>query len=88
MQPNTSSGVATGPPPSTSHRLHLGNWRVSRRLIALVLIPTLFATVLVGLRVYNSITSASAYSKVEHLGRMSGAITALTLATLPLPAGQ
>lgn len=77
MQPNNSSGVATGPPPSASRRLQLGNWRVSRRLIALVLIPTVFATVLVGLRVYNSVSSANAYSKVEHLGRMSGAITAL-----------
>ena len=54
------------------------NWKVSRRLIALVLIPTVFASVLGALRIITSANSADAYTKVERLGRLDSAVTDLT----------
>jgi signal transduction histidine kinase len=56
----------------------LRNWKVSRRLIALVLIPTVFASVLGALRIITSANSTDAYTKVERLGRLDSAVTDLT----------
>ncbi len=58
----------------------LKNWRVRSRLILLVLIPTLTAVLLGGIRIDSSLSSALAYQRVEQLANLSGKITGLVQA--------
>src|SRR5215472_1783840 len=58
----------------------LKNWRVRSRLILLVLIPTLTAVLLGGIRIGSSLASALAYQRVEQLANLSGKITGLVQA--------
>jgi signal transduction histidine kinase len=58
----------------------LKNWRVRSRLILLVLIPTLTAVLLGGIRIGSSLSSALAYQRVEQLANLSGKITGLVQA--------
>ena len=58
----------------------LKNWRVRSRLILLVLIPTLTAVLLGGIRIDSSLASALAYQRVEQLANLSGKITGLVQA--------
>jgi signal transduction histidine kinase len=58
----------------------LKNWRVRSRLILLVLIPTLTAVLLGGIRIGSSLSSAFAYQRVEQLANLSGKITGLVQA--------
>ena len=53
------------------------NWRVRWRLIALILIPTLVAVVLGGLRVSTATDSASGYQRLEHLAQLGKGIDTL-----------
>jgi signal transduction histidine kinase len=50
---------------------------VPQRLIALVLVPTAFAAVLVGLRISGSLASADVFSRAEKFGRLSSAVVTL-----------
>src|SRR5436309_1242724 len=75
MQP---IGSSDGTHPTTVRKFSLRNWKVSRRLIALILIPTTFAAVLGGLRIATAASSATAYGKVARLGRLASALTDLT----------
>ena len=50
------------------------------RLILLVLIPTLTAVLLGGIRIGSSLSSALAYQRVEQLANLSGKITGLVQA--------
>ncbi|WP_344057114.1 sensor histidine kinase [Sphaerisporangium rubeum] len=50
---------------SSRRSVALRNWRVRTRLIALILVPTLVAVLLGGLRVYGSIQSASEYERLR-----------------------
>ncbi|MEO3809790.1 nitrate- and nitrite sensing domain-containing protein [Sphaerisporangium sp. B11E5] len=50
---------------SSRRSLALRNWRVRTRLIALILVPTMVAVLLGGLRVYGSIQSASEYERIQ-----------------------
>ncbi len=53
------------------------NWRVRWRLVALILIPTIVAVVLGGMRVSASADSATAYGRLEHLAELGSGITGL-----------
>ncbi len=58
----------------------LKNWRVRSRLILLVLIPTLTAVLLGGIRIGSSLSSALAYQRVEQQANLSGKITGMVQA--------
>ncbi|MQA86425.1 MAG: HAMP domain-containing protein [Streptosporangiales bacterium] len=56
----------------------LRNRRVRTRLVALVLIPTVAAVLLGGLRVVSAVRSAADYGRVQRLAELSDEITRLT----------
>jgi signal transduction histidine kinase len=68
------------PPPRTTSRRALKNWRVRSRLVLLIAIPTLTAIVLGGIRIGSSAQSAIAYQQVEQLAILSGKVTGLAQA--------
>lgn len=55
----------------------LRNWRVRRRLLAVILIPVVAAAALGGLRIVSSWDSARDYGRVEQLARLGEEDTAL-----------
>jgi signal transduction histidine kinase len=61
----------------TSSRRALKNWRVRSRLFLLVIIPTITAVVLGGIRISSSVQSALVYERVVQLANLSGKITSL-----------
>ncbi|GAA2140927.1 nitrate- and nitrite sensing domain-containing protein [Actinomadura napierensis] len=68
-QPARSEG-----PPRPGGRLRLRNWRVPQRLIVLILVPTLAAVVLAGLRIFDSVEKAQSYGRVEHMAELGEGI--------------
>jgi signal transduction histidine kinase len=56
------------------------NWRVGRRLIVLVAIPTVLGLALTGLRVTNAIRSAQSYGQVDRLAVLGQQVTGLAQA--------
>ncbi len=60
--------------------LALRNWRVARRLIVLVAIPTVLGLALTGLRVTDTIRSAEAYGQVGRLAVVGQEVTGLASA--------
>ncbi|MFB9675705.1 sensor histidine kinase [Streptosporangium vulgare] len=54
------------------------NWRVRRRLVALVLVPTIAAVLLGGVQVFASVRAAGDYQRVNDLARLSARIGTLT----------
>jgi signal transduction histidine kinase len=60
--------------------LALRNWRVARRLIILVAIPTVLGLALAGLRVSDAMRSAQAYSQVGRLAVLGQEVTGLAQA--------
>jgi signal transduction histidine kinase len=60
--------------------LALRNWRVARRLIVLVAIPTVLGLALAGLRVTDETRSAQAYGQVGRLAAVGQQVTALAQA--------
>jgi signal transduction histidine kinase len=69
---------ADGPEPGS--RRALKNWRVRSRLLLLVIIPTVTAVLLGGIRIGSSVQSALAYQRVLRLANLSGEITDLVQA--------
>ncbi|GAA4194294.1 nitrate- and nitrite sensing domain-containing protein [Streptosporangium oxazolinicum] len=59
-------------------RLRLRNWRVRRRLVALILVPTIAAVLLGGVQVFASMRTAGDYQRVNDLARLSARIGTLT----------
>ncbi|MEU3164310.1 nitrate- and nitrite sensing domain-containing protein [Streptosporangium sp. NPDC006930] len=59
-------------------RLRLRNWRVRRRLVALVLVPSIAAVLLGGVQVFASLRAAGDYQRVNDLARLSARVGALT----------
>ncbi|WP_440071231.1 nitrate- and nitrite sensing domain-containing protein [Streptosporangium sp. OZ121] len=59
-------------------RLRPRNWRVRRRLVALVLVPTIAAVLLGGVQVFASMRAAGDYQRVNDLARLSAHIGTLT----------
>jgi signal transduction histidine kinase len=64
-------------PPRTSSPLHLRNWRVRWRVLALVLVPTVAALTLGALRVQAASDTAATASRTAQLGALGSAITTL-----------
>jgi signal transduction histidine kinase len=58
----------------------LRNWRVARRLIVLVAIPTVLGLALTGLRVTDALRSAEAYGQVGRLAVLGEQVTGLAQA--------
>ncbi len=58
-------------------RFALSNWRVRWRLLALVLIPTLTAVILGGLRISSAASSAFAFKRTEQLAMLNSDIIGL-----------
>ncbi|GAA4194372.1 nitrate- and nitrite sensing domain-containing protein [Streptosporangium oxazolinicum] len=58
-------------------KLALKNWRVRSRLIALIVIPTVAAIVLGGLRVTSSISSAAEYERVRVTAELAAGLSDL-----------
>ncbi|MEO3858948.1 nitrate- and nitrite sensing domain-containing protein [Acrocarpospora sp. B8E8] len=61
----------------TRNRLALKNWRVRSRLVALILVPTIAAVLLGGLRVVTSINSAAEYQRVSEVAVFTGILSDL-----------
>ena len=64
-------------PARTSSPLHLRNWRVRWRVLALVLVPTVAALTLGALRVQAASDTAATASRTAQLGALGSAVTAL-----------
>ncbi|MGW5266969.1 sensor histidine kinase [Microbispora sp. NPDC004025] len=71
-----ASSMDGGPPadPAVGNSLHLKNWRVRTRLVALIVLPTVVAVLLGGLRVTSSIASAAEYQRVRDAVELVGSI--------------
>ncbi|GAA2860140.1 hypothetical protein GCM10010517_18750 [Streptosporangium fragile] len=64
-------------PVRNGSKLALKNWRVRSRLIALIVLPTLAAVVLGGLRVTTSINSAAEYERVRTAAELTAGLSRL-----------
>jgi signal transduction histidine kinase len=81
--PEVSSGGRTGGKVILSRRLPdvaVPNWRVARRLIILVAIPTVLGLALTGMRVTDEMRSANAYRQVSTLALLGQQVTVLAQA--------
>jgi signal transduction histidine kinase len=59
-------------------RFALRNWKVSARLVALIVIPTIVAGVLAGLRVDSALANASTFGRIEQMAALADKLSALT----------
>jgi signal transduction histidine kinase len=67
----------TAPRARASSRRALKNWRVRSRLFLLVIIPTIAAVVLGGIRISSSVQSALVYQRVVQMANLNAKITGL-----------
>ena len=58
-------------------RLALSNWRVRWRLLALIVVPTIAAVILGGLRISSGASSAVAFKRTENLAALNSTIIRL-----------
>ncbi|MEV5740754.1 nitrate- and nitrite sensing domain-containing protein [Microbispora rosea] len=74
-----ASSADGGPPeaPATGNSIQLKNWRVRTRLVALIVLPTVVAVLLGGLRVAGSISSAAEYQRVREAVELVGNVGVL-----------
>jgi signal transduction histidine kinase len=86
-----ATGPPEGPPPSpgdagdaprpaaqrSGSRLALSNWRVRRRLIALIAVPTIAAVIFGGLRISSAVSSALAFKRVQQLAVLNSDVVRL-----------
>jgi signal transduction histidine kinase len=93
MQPNDDRGDHASLPPEVEEgdtapsgapethtglrRLNLRNWRVRWRLVALILVPTLVAVVLGGLRISTAVANERAYARLEYLAKLGRGVASL-----------
>jgi signal transduction histidine kinase len=59
-------------------RFGLRNWKVSVRLVALIVIPTIVACVLAGLRVSSALGNATTFGRIEQLAALGDKLSVLT----------
>ncbi|MDN3360114.1 nitrate- and nitrite sensing domain-containing protein [Actinomadura sp. DC4] len=59
-------------------RFGLRNWKVSVRLVALIVIPTIVAGVLAGLRVSSALGNATTFGRIEQLAALGDKLSVLT----------
>ncbi|MEZ0076829.1 nitrate- and nitrite sensing domain-containing protein [Planotetraspora sp. GP83] len=71
-------GASAEPEPAEGSRFLLRNWRVRSRLVALILIPTMAALLLGGLRLLTSVNTAADYQRVNDLARLVDSLAGLT----------
>jgi len=76
-RPGEPDGVPRAPARRGSSRLALSNWRVRWRLLALIVVPTIAAVVLGGLRIGSSVSSAVALKRTTQLAVLNGDIIRL-----------
>jgi signal transduction histidine kinase len=83
-------GGPSGPPPAgeaeeapraaaprSGSRLALSNWRVRWRILALIVVPTLAAVILGGLRISSAATSALADKRTENVAQLNADVVRL-----------
>ncbi len=75
--PGGQQREGAAPAPRTTSRRALKNWRVRSRLFLLVIIPTIAAVVLGGIRISSSVASALVDQRVSQMANLSGKITGL-----------
>ena len=63
--------------PRGNSRLALSNWRVRWRLLALIIVPTIAAVILGGLRISSAASSAVAFKRTENLAVLNSSIIRL-----------
>ena len=63
--------------PRAGSRLALSNWRVRWRLLALIVVPTIAAVLLGGLRISSAASSAVAFKRVEQLAVLNSDVIRL-----------
>ena len=63
--------------PRGNSRLALSNWRVRWRLLALIIVPTVAAVILGGLRISSAASSAVAFKRTENLAVLNSNIIRL-----------
>ncbi|WP_311932498.1 nitrate- and nitrite sensing domain-containing protein [Microbispora sp. H11081] len=79
-EPTAGAPSVNGAPPAdpaTGNSIQLKNWRVRTRLVALIVLPTVVAVLLGGLRVTSSIASAAEYQRVRDAVELVGNIGVL-----------
>jgi signal transduction histidine kinase/outer membrane murein-binding lipoprotein Lpp len=59
-------------------RLALSNWRVRWRILALIVVPTLAAVILGGLRISSGVNSALADKRTQQLAQLNADVVSLT----------
>jgi signal transduction histidine kinase len=64
-------------PRRSGSRLALSNWRVRRRLVALIAVPTIAAGILGGLRISSAVGSAVAFKRVQQLAVLNSDVIRL-----------
>ena len=69
--------AARAPRAGGRSRLALSNWRVRWRLLALIIIPTLAAVILGGLRISSAASSAVAFKRTEQLAVLNSNVIRL-----------
>ncbi|MGI5230790.1 sensor histidine kinase [Actinoallomurus sp. CA-142502] len=70
--------TASRPKRRLAGRFALRNWKVSARLVALIVIPTIVAGVLAGLRVNSALANASTFGRIERLAALGDKLSVLT----------
>src|ERR1700761_2149855 len=81
-----SGAPAVGDPAETPHpsaprsgsRMALSNWRVRWRILALIVVPTLAAVILGGLRISSGVNSALADKRTQQLAQLNADVVSLT----------
>jgi signal transduction histidine kinase len=64
--------------PRSGSRLALSNWRVRWRILALIVVPTLAAVILGGLRISSGVNSALADKRTQQLAQLNADVVSLT----------
>ncbi|MEU8110558.1 nitrate- and nitrite sensing domain-containing protein [Nonomuraea muscovyensis] len=82
VPPHPDAGEARAPRPAKAaprraKKTALRNWRVRSKLLALIVIPTVAALILGGIRVTASIASAGEYQRVNEIAELAGRLADL-----------
>ncbi len=64
--------------PRSGSRMALSNWRVRWRILALIVVPTLAAVILGGLRISSGVNSALADKRTQQLAQLNADVVSLT----------
>lgn len=76
-EPAQPGAVGVAAAPQRPSRLRLRNWRVPVRLVAMIVIPTVVAVVLGGLRLSAASSEADTYTRVQRLAELGTEVASL-----------